>query len=102
MKIKGEVSNCKYHTSGHIYFTLKDETSTLACVMFYKNRSGLNFHLQEGQKVICSGMINVYERDGRYQLYVNQVEQDGAGDLYQRFQELKLRLEEMGNVCRTI
>ncbi|HIR89300.1 MAG TPA: exodeoxyribonuclease VII large subunit [Candidatus Fimimorpha faecalis] len=96
MKIKGEVSNCKYHTSGHIYFTLKDETSTLACVMFYKNRSGLNFHLQEGQKVICSGMINVYERDGRYQLYVNQVEQDGAGDLYQRFQELKLRLEEMG------
>lgn len=96
MKIKGEVSNCKYHTSGHIYFTLKDETSTLACVMFYKNRIGLNFHLQEGQKVICSGMINVYERDGRYQLYVNQVEQDGAGDLYQRFQELKLRLEEMG------
>ena len=96
MKIKGEVSNCKYHTSGHIYLTLKDETSTLACVMFYKNRSGLNFHLQEGQKVICSGMINVYERDGRYQLYVNQVEQDGAGDLYQRFQELKLRLEEMG------
>ncbi len=96
MKIKGEVSNCKYHTSGHIYFTLKDKTSTLACVMFYKNRSGLNFHLQEGQKVICSGMINVYERDGRYQLYVNQVEQDGAGDLYQRFQELKLRLEEMG------
>lgn len=96
MKIKGEVSNCKYHTSGHIYFTLKDETSTLACVMFYKNRSGLNFHLQEGQKVICSGMINVYERDGRYQLYVNQVEQDGVGDLYQRFQELKLRLEEMG------
>lgn len=96
MKIKGEVSNCKYHTSGHIYFTLKDETSTLACVMFYKNRSGLNFHLQEGQKVICSGMINVYERDGRCQLYVNQVEQDGAGDLYQRFQELKLRLEEMG------
>ena len=96
MKIKGEVSNCKYHTSGHIYFTLKDETSTLACVMYYKNRSGLNFHLQEGQKVICSGMINVYERDGRYQLYVNQVEQDGAGDLYQRFQELKLRLEEMG------
>lgn len=96
MKIKGEVSNCKYHTSGHIYFTLKDETSTLACVMFYKNRSGLNFHLQEGQKVICSGMINVYERDGRYQLYVNQVEQDGAGDLYRRFQELKLRLEEMG------
>lgn len=96
MKIKGEVSNCKYHTSGHIYFTLKDETSTLACVMFYKNRSGLNFHLQEGQKVICSGMINVYERDGRYQLYVNQVEQDGAGDLYQRFQELKLKLEEMG------
>lgn len=96
IKIKGEVSNCKYHTSGHIYFTLKDENSTLACVMFYQNRNGLKFRLQEGQQVICSGMVNVYERDGRYQLYVNQIEQDGAGDLYQRFQELKLRLEEMG------
>ncbi len=96
IKIKGEVSNCKYHTSGHIYFTLKDENGTLACVMFYKNRGGLSFHLREGQQVICSGMVNVYERDGRYQLYVNQIEQDGAGDLYQKFQELKLQLEEMG------
>ncbi len=96
IKIKGEVSNCKYHTSGHIYFTLKDENSTLACVMFYQNRKGLKFRLQEGQQVVCSGMVNVYERDGRYQLYANQIEQDGAGDLYQKFQELKLRLEEMG------
>lgn len=96
IKIKGEVSNCKYHTSGHIYFTLKDANGTLACVMFYRNRGGLSFQLKEGQQVICSGAVSVYERDGRYQLYVNQIEQEGAGDFYQRFQELKLRLEEMG------
>ncbi|MGN0397350.1 MAG: exodeoxyribonuclease VII large subunit [Candidatus Fimimorpha sp.] len=96
IKIKGEVSNCKYHTSGHIYFTLKDEKGTLACVMFSRNRGRLAFRLQEGQQVICSGMVNVYERDGRYQLYVNEIQQDGEGDLYQRFQELKQHLEEMG------
>lgn len=94
--IKGEVSNCKYHTSGHIYFTLKDETGTIACVMFAGQRMGLTFRMEEGQKVIVLGSVSVYPRDGRYQLYAREVLPDGAGDLYQRFQRLKEELEEMG------
>ena len=94
--IRGEVSNCKYHSSGHIYFTLKDSGSVLACVMFAGNRRGLNFKLQEGMKVTAFGSINVYERDGKYQLYVTKLEQDGQGDLYKKFEELKARLLEMG------
>lgn len=94
--IKGEVSNCKYHTSGHIYFTLKDETGTLACVMFAGNRNGLKFKLEEGQKVLASGSVSVYERDGKYQLYARSIELDGLGDLYRRFEELKKELAEMG------
>lgn len=96
ISVKGEVSNCKYHTSGHIYFTIKDETGTLAAVMFSGKRNGLSFDLREGQQVIVSGSINVYERDGRYQLYANQIELDGAGDLFRRFQALRDSLEEMG------
>ncbi|MDO4327045.1 MAG: exodeoxyribonuclease VII large subunit [bacterium] len=96
ISIKGEVSNCKYHTSGHIYFTLKDKAGTLAAVMFASQRKGLSFRLSEGQQVIASGNINVYERDGKYQLYVNQIELDGAGDLFRRFQALRDSLEEMG------
>jgi len=94
--IKGEVSNCKYHTSGHIYFSLKDETGTLACVMFAGNRKGLSFRMQEGQKVIVQGSVSVYERDGRYQLYAREITLDGEGLLYQKFLELKKELEEMG------
>ncbi len=94
--IKGEVSNCKYHTSGHIYFSLKDETGTLSCVMFAGNRKGLSFHMEEGQKVIALGSVGVYERDGKYQLYAKEIVLDGEGLLYQRFLELKNRLEEMG------
>lgn len=96
ISIKGEVSNCKYHTSGHIYFTLKDGTGTLAAVMFASQRRGLSFQLAEGQQVVASGNVNVYERDGKYQLYVNQIELDGAGDLFRRFQVLRDSLEEMG------
>lgn len=96
VSIKGEISNCKYHTSGHIYFTLKDETGTIAAVMFAGQAKGLTFRLQEGQKVIVNGRIDVYERDGRYQLYANDITLDGAGDLYKRFEELKKELEEMG------
>ncbi|MDO4295694.1 MAG: exodeoxyribonuclease VII large subunit [bacterium] len=96
ISIRGEVSNCKYHTSGHIYFTLKDKTGTLAAVMFASQRRGLTFSLAEGQQVVATGNVNVYERDGRYQLYVNQIELDGAGDLFRRFQALKASLEEMG------
>lgn len=94
--VRGEVSGCKYHTSGHIYFTLKDETGTLAAVMFAGQRTGLRFKLETGQKIIAEGTVSVYERDGRYQLYVRRIALDGAGDLHQRYEELKKRLEEMG------
>jgi exodeoxyribonuclease VII large subunit len=94
--VRGEVSNCKYHTSGHIYFTLKDASGTLAAVMFAGSRSGLKFRLAEGQKIIAGGSISVYERDGKYQLYARDIVLDGIGDLYQRFEELRDRLQEMG------
>lgn len=95
--VKGEVSNCKYHTSGHIYFSLKDESGAIACVMFAGDRRrGLAFRMQEGQKVIVLGSVNVYERDGRYQLYAREIVPDGEGDLYLRFEQLKKELEEMG------
>ena len=89
--VKGEVSNCKYHTSGHIYFSLKDATGAIACVMFSGQRRGLAFRMQEGQQVIVLGAVNVYERDGKYQLYAKEIILDGAGpvsythlDVYKR------------------
>lgn len=94
--VKGEVSNCKYHTSGHIYFTLKDQHGQLACVMFAGQRRGLAFRLEEGQSVIVLGSINVYERDGKYQLYANEIVLDGQGILYERFERLKKALEAEG------
>lgn len=94
--VKGEVSNCKYHTSGHIYFTLKDEKGTISCVMFAGNRKGLNFRMQEGQQVIVAGTVDVYERDGKYQLYAREILLDGAGYLYEKFEQLKRELEEQG------
>lgn len=94
--VKGEVSNLKYHTSGHIYFSLKDESGTIACVMFAGQRGGLSFRMREGQQVIVFGSVSVYERDGKYQLYAKEIVLDGAGLLYERFQALKKELEEMG------
>ena len=94
--VKGEISNCKYHTSGHIYFTLKDEKGTIACVMFAGNRSGLAFRLQEGQRVVVGGAVDIYERDGKYQLYAKDIILDGAGLLYERYEQLKKELAEMG------
>lgn len=94
--VKGEVSNCKYHTSGHIYFTLKDSKGQMACVMFAGQRSGLAFRLQEGQSVIVLGSISVYERDGKYQMYAREILLDGAGVLYQKFEDLKKQLESEG------
>jgi len=94
--VKGEVSNCKYHTSGHIYFSLKDETGTIACVMFAGARKGLAFRMQDGQKVVALGSVNVYERDGRYQLYAREIILEGAGLLYEKYEALKKELEEMG------
>lgn len=99
--VKGEVSNCKYHSSGHIYFTLKDEKGTISCVMFAGNRSGLAFRMQEGQQVVVGGTVDVYERDGKYQLYAKQIVLDGAGLLYEKYEQLKRELEERGmfDVC---
>ena len=100
LSVKGEVSNCKYHSSGHIYFTLKDEKGTIACVMFSGNRNGLRFRMTEGQQVIVNGTIDVFERDGKYQLYAKEISQDGAGALYERFERLKTELEERGMFAR--
>ena len=96
VRVTGEVSNCKYHSSGHIYFTLKDEAGALACVMYAGDRAGMKFTLDDGMKIIASGRISVYERDGKYQLYVKSVQRDGAGALYERYLALKTELEEMG------
>lgn len=94
--VKGEVSNCKYHTSGHIYFTLKDKTGVISAIMFAGNRSGLKFRMEEGQTVVALGSVSVYERDGKYQLYAKQIILEGTGLLYQRFEQLKNELAEMG------
>lgn len=94
--VKGEVSNCKYHPSGHIYFTLKDPKGVVNCVMFAGNRAGLSFRLAEGQQVIVGGTVDVYERDGKYQLYAKQIALDGSGLLYEKFEQLKRELEESG------
>lgn len=96
ISVKGEVSNCKYHSSGHIYFTLKDGKGTLSAVMFAGQRMGLSFRLEEGQQVTVTGSVDVYERDGRYQLYAREIKRDGRGDLYLRFEALKTELAEMG------
>ena len=100
ISIKGEVSNCKYHTSGHIYFTLKDGLAAIQAVMFASRRKGLPFQMQDGQQVVVKGSVEVYERDGRYQLYAQQIELSGAGDLFKRFEALRNQLEEMGMFAR--
>ena len=95
--VKGEVSNCKYHSSGHIYFSLKDETGSIMAVMFKSYAySGLDFKLENGQQVVCHGSVNIYERDGRYQLYVKEIKLDGIGNLYERYEQLKQKLYEQG------
>ncbi len=94
--VKGEVSNCKYHTSGHIYFTLKDGAAQIACVLFAGRRAGLSFRMADGQNVIAFGSISVYERDGKYQLYADEIRQDGIGRLYEEFEYLKQKLGAEG------
>ena len=90
--IRGEISNCKYHSMGHIYFTLKDEASSMPCVMFKGSiPNGLKFRLEDGQAVLITGSINVYERDGRYQLYASKIllADDGKGKLAEEYEKLK-------------
>jgi len=94
--IKGEVSNLKYHSSGHIYFTLKDDKAVMACVMFAGYSAGLKFRLQQGQQVIAGGSVEVYERDGKYQLYVKEMMLEGAGLLYEKLEKMKQELKERG------
>ena len=95
--IKGEVSNCKYHSSGHIYFSIKDAKSTLSCVMFANaRRQGLKFRMENGQTVVVGGNINVFERDGSYQLYASEIILDGVGVLYEEYERLKMKLYEEG------
>ena len=96
VNVQGEVSNCKYHSSGHIYFTLKDKKGTLSCVMFAGNRKNMDFTLTEGQQVIVEGSIDIYERDGKYQLYARKIKKDGAGALFEQFERLKQELLERG------
>lgn len=96
VSVKGEISNCKYHNSGHIYFTLKDELGTLAVVMFANSARNLKMRLENGMQVVVDGKIDVYERDGKYQLYAQKIEEEGLGDLYKRYEALKVRFEEMG------
>lgn len=96
ISVKGEISNCKYHSSGHIYFTIKDKTSQLSCVMFATMRKNLEFKLEEGQSVIVDGNISVYERDGKYQLYARNITKEGFGKLYEEYEKLKKRLLEEG------
>lgn len=92
IQVKGEISGCKYHYSGHIYFTLKDVGAAISCVMFSSQRKGLDFTLEDGQSVIVTGQISVFERDGRYQLYARSIAQDGVGRLYEEYEKLKKRL----------
>ena len=77
--VSGEVSNCKYHPSGHIYFSLKDAEGTISCVMFAGSRRGLAFPMRDGDNVIVGGSISVYERDGKYQIYAKEITKEGAG-----------------------
>ncbi len=94
--VKGEASNVKYHSSGHLYFTLKDNKGAMACVMFAGNRGGLKFRLEEGMQIVVLGSMDVYERDGRYQLYAKEITLAGVGLLYEKFERLKEDLEERG------
>ncbi len=96
VSVCGEISECKYHPSGHIYFTMKDESGVLRCVMFASDRSGLDFELKVGAEVTVLGRIGTYERQGSYQLYARKIERAGIGELYARFEALKKQLEEQG------
>ncbi len=96
ISVKGELSNVKYHTAGHIYFTIKDDKGSLQGVMFSSDRRSLSFKLCEGQAVVINGRIEVYERDGKYQIYAKEITLDGAGALYERYEKLKEELLQMG------
>ena len=94
--VRGEISNYKLYPSGHHYFTLKDESSALKCVMFKGNATRLRFRPENGMKVLAMGKVSVFPRDGAYQLYCNAMAMDGVGDLYAAFEQLKKKLASQG------
>ncbi|EJP6473404.1 exodeoxyribonuclease VII large subunit [Clostridium sporogenes] len=94
--VKGEISNLKIHSSGHIYFSLKDEGSKINCVMFKSYAYKLNFDLENGMDIIAHGNVSVYEKEGSYQLYVKEMKREGIGDLYIAFEKLKEKLKNEG------
>ena len=94
--VKGEISNFKHHYTGHMYFTLKDETSLIKCVMFKTYTSNLEFVPKDGMKVMVLGTVSVFERDGVYQIYAKAMQQEGVGDLHAKYEELKAKLEQEG------
>ncbi|SKC05607.1 Exodeoxyribonuclease VII large subunit [Lachnospiraceae bacterium] len=96
VQLKGELSNVKYHHSGHIYFTVKDSQAAIAGVMFASDAVSLDFRLEEGQSVVVTGRIGVYERDGRYQIYAKSISREGQGLLYEKYEKLRQELADMG------
>ncbi|PKM67000.1 MAG: exodeoxyribonuclease VII large subunit [Firmicutes bacterium HGW-Firmicutes-2] len=96
LSVQGEVSNYKAHSSGHLYFTLKDDESTISCVMFKTHVQNTGFEIENGMKIIVQGAVSVYERSGQYQIYVRKIMQDGLGKLYQEFEALKRKLKIEG------
>lgn len=94
--VQGEVSNFKRHSSGHMYFTLKDEQSAISCVMFRSYAGSIDFDIKNGMKIVVAGSVSVYERSGQYQIYVNKILENGLGKLYQAYEKLKKSLEAEG------
>ena len=94
--VKGEISNFKNHYTGHLYFTLKDETSLIKCIMFKSYAEKLQFKPKDGMKVMVFGTVSVFERDGVYQIYCKSMMEDGMGDLHEKFEQLKTKLEAEG------
>ncbi len=96
LQIEGEISNFTHHYSGHMYFSLKDDKSRIKCVMFKNDNEAIDFKPKDGMRVVISGHVSVYEKDGSYQVYVRKMEKQGLGDLYRAFEELKKKLAEEG------
>ena len=92
VKVRGEISNFKHHSSGHMYFSLKDEQDKIQCVLFKQRSSGIRFYPQNGMKVVISGTVSIYKREGQYQLYVEEMTMDGLGDLHLAFERLKKKV----------
>lgn len=96
LSVKGEISNLKYHSSGHIYFSLKDDNGKINCIMFKNKAYDLTFKLEDGMNVVVKGRVSVYEANGTFQIYCNEIEKEGLGDLYIKYEQLKKKLESEG------